>query len=331
MKLAVALLLAAAASCAQAQYDSADCANFFALGFNSLAFDRYDEFYKADSTMTLGPAGTYYGIDGIKEYVKFASPFSPFLEEFDDISTKSEPGGFDPITGTCIFFGARDTFFKMSAPAVPGLEGVLANYIQIQYKIDGHYISHVEVFFPPAFLDFYFGSALNTNGVREYVCEVMRDSCPATWGANGYDSTGFARCVDDLESLSMSDPPPYVDGKSQGCRFLHAVFAAEDEKHCPHISFEPAVDVDGKEKCQASALSPAVSMGSPGSPFTNAERIFFEDFTSEREIPEIGYKVYPMVPCGSAEDCPMGLVCETTGGRRLRFGAAKAGFCVVAE
>ena len=86
MKLAVALLLAAAASGAQAQYDSADCANFFALGFNSLAFDRYDEFYKADSTMTLGPAGTYYGIDGIKEYVKFASPFSPFLEEFDDLA-----------------------------------------------------------------------------------------------------------------------------------------------------------------------------------------------------------------------------------------------------
>jgi hypothetical protein len=326
MKL-LALLLAASSS-AQA-YDISQCYNFFALGFNSLDFDRYDEFYKADSTMTLAPAGTYYGANGIEEYVKFASPFSPFLEEFGEISFKADLGGFDEITGTCIFFRARDTYFKMSAPAVPGLEGELANYIQIQYKIDGHYISHVEVFFPLAFLDFYFGSALNTDGVRKYVCEVMRDSCPATWEANGYDSTGFARCVDDLESLSMSDPPPYVDGKSQGCRFLHAVFAAEDEMHCPHISFVPAVDVDGKEKCQTSAENPALVMGAPGSPFTDADKFFFEDFM--RDLDFTDYKVNPTLPCGSTEDCPVGLVCEITGGRRLRFGAAKTGFCVVAE
>ena len=58
-------------------------------------------------------------------------------------------------------------------------------------------------------------------------------------------------------------------------------------------------------------------MGSPGSPFTVAEKEFFEDFVSKRGIPEMGYKVNPTVPCGSAEDCPVGLVCETTGGRRL--------------
>tara|TARA_B100000459_G_scaffold93417_1_gene52948 strand:- start:247 stop:468 length:222 start_codon:yes stop_codon:yes gene_type:complete len=69
-------------------------------------------------------------------------------------------------------------------------------------------------------------------------------------------------------------------------------------------------------------------MGSPGSPFTVAEKEFFEDFLSKRGIPEMGYKVNPTVPCGSAEDCPVGLVCETAGGRRLRFGAAKTGVCV---
>ena len=69
-------------------------------------------------------------------------------------------------------------------------------------------------------------------------------------------------------------------------------------------------------------------MGSPGS-FTVAEKEFFEDFLSKRGIPEMGYKVNPTVPCGSAEDCPVGLVCETAGGRRLRFGAVKTtGVCV---
>ena len=43
----------------------------------------------------------------------------------------------------------------------------------------------------------------------------------------------------------------------------------------------------------------------------------------------MGYKVNPTVPCGSAEDCPVGLVCDYSGGRRLRFGAVKTtGVCV---
>ena len=56
-------------------------------------------------------------------------------------------------------------------------------------------------------------------------------------------------------------------------------------------------------------------MGAPGSPFTDADKKFFEDFMSDLDFTD--YKVNPTVPCGSAEDCPVGLVCETTGGRRL--------------
>ena len=48
----------------------------------------------------------------------------------------------------------------------------MALYTLLKYEIDGNYVSHVDVFFPPAFLDFFFGSALNTDGVRKYVCEV---------------------------------------------------------------------------------------------------------------------------------------------------------------
>ena len=74
----------------------------------------------------------------------------------------------------------------------------------------------------------------------------MRDSCSTTWEANGYDSTGLATCIDDLESLPMLDPPPYFDGKGQACRFMHADFAAENNAHCPHISLIPIEDVNGK-------------------------------------------------------------------------------------
>ena len=42
-----------------------------------------------------------------------------------------------------------------------------------------------------------------------------------------------------------------LDGKSQGCRALHhAVFASVNAQHCPHLSFAPQFDVNGKIKCQ---------------------------------------------------------------------------------
>ena len=209
MKLAVALLLAAASS-ARADYSPFDCGKFAELGFSNVAFDRYTEFYRPTSTYTLAPAGTFQGPDAIAEYVKFATPFSPFLDEFQFtyFEENVDLTRFDSETGTCAFTQATQLDFTISAPAFAGLEGEVALYTLLKYEIDGNYVSHVEVYFAPGWYDFFFGSALNTDGVRKYVCEVMRDSCSTTWAANGYDSTGLATCVDDLESLSISDPPP---------------------------------------------------------------------------------------------------------------------------
>ena len=73
-------------------------------------------------------------------------------------------------------------------------------------------------------------------------------------------------------------------------------------------------------------------MGVDGSPFTAQDKATFEKFLSDRGMPEVGYKVNPTVPCTSAEeDCPVGMACDYSGGRRLRFGATKTGFCVLAE
>ena len=247
MKLAVALLLLAASS-AQAAYNIAECATFFALGFDILDFDRYDVFFRSTSTYALAPAGTFQGPEAIEEYVKFGSSFSPYVGEFDNIHAAFDIDAtrFDATTGTCAFWYAHQSNFKMSAPAFSGLEGEVATLNLIQYKIDGDYVSHVELYFQPGWYPFGFGSALNTDGVRKYICEVMRDSCSTTWAANRYDSTGLAKCIDDLESLPMLYPPPYFDGKGQACRFMHADFAAENSEHCPHISLIPIEDVNGK-------------------------------------------------------------------------------------
>ena len=58
------------------------------------------------------------------------------------------------------------------------------------------------------------------------------------------------------------------------------------------------------------------------------DKATIDKFMSDRGIPEVGYKVNPTLPCGATENCPVGLVCDYSGGRRLRFGAAKTGVCV---
>mgnify|MGYP004154372385 CR=1 FL=1 len=60
-------------------------------------------FFDANSTFTLYPAGSYVGINAIQEYVKFASPESPFVE-----SMTALPGGAGYLKGVndageCVF------------------------------------------------------------------------------------------------------------------------------------------------------------------------------------------------------------------------------------
>merc|ERR1711862_399390 len=44
----------------------------------------------------------------------------------------------------------------------------------------------------------------------------------------------------------------FIDGNSKGCRALHAYFATTNKDHCPHVSFEAEVDVNGFVKCDKS-------------------------------------------------------------------------------
>lgn len=45
----------------------------------------------------------------------------------------------------------------------------------------------------------------------------------------------------------------FIDGNSRACRILHGFMAKANQHHCPHVSFEPEPDADGKIKCNESA------------------------------------------------------------------------------
>ena len=79
------------------------CGGFADLAVDIFAFERFPDFFDANSTFTLYPAGSYVGINAIQEYVKFASPESPFVE-----SMTALPGGAGYLKGVndageCVF------------------------------------------------------------------------------------------------------------------------------------------------------------------------------------------------------------------------------------
>ena len=81
----------------------AGCGGFADLAVDIFAFERFPDFFDANSTFTLYPAGSYVGINAIQEYVKFASPESPFVE-----SMTALPGGAGYLKGVndageCVF------------------------------------------------------------------------------------------------------------------------------------------------------------------------------------------------------------------------------------
>jgi hypothetical protein len=49
------------------------------LDFDVLDFDKYDRYFNDDSIMEFAAAGSYQGANGIAEYVRFATPSSPFI------------------------------------------------------------------------------------------------------------------------------------------------------------------------------------------------------------------------------------------------------------
>ena len=64
-----------------------------------------------------------------------------------------------------------------------------------------------------------------------------------------------------MAALPIADGPlAMIDGKRKGCRVLHSVFAAVNDKHCAHISYEPEVDSEGLVKCQISAPDDAARL-----------------------------------------------------------------------
>jgi hypothetical protein len=207
-------------------------------------FDEYATYFRDDSVFTLAQAGTYEGVEDIKEYVKFAAPDSPYFASY-----QPSPPGYQ-LTGidgnVCVFVDNGYHQYTFNETVV-GSSDVFEIPVltKLYYDAVENYVTEVRANYLDGFLKYFFETLSGPDGV-DFVCGVM-DECDL-----GVDTSG--PCQERLGDLPVFTDGDKIDGNSIGCRILHAVFASENNDHCPHISFEPMEDVNGFIKCQNSKL-----------------------------------------------------------------------------
>ena len=268
---------------------------FSLLGFVPSNFDQYDSYFRPDSVMELAQTGQYLGPDGIQEYVRFAyGEFSQYFATgpIDRQTTTSFQGYED---GQCVMLAIYHSQFSMDPTYTSSNVTFRMEYMfKIYYDFGDNYISRIHVFFSEALLGTIFNDYLNSDPTRQFVCDTMKGPTCA-----GIIDNTPANCLATLQALPMAQEGLHVDGKSQGCRALHAVFAAVNDVHCPHLSFTPLQDVNGKIKCQT------VGNIQPQDLFTAAEITKFFDIGLAAGIdPTTGIKIVNPTP---ASPPPCGL------------------------
>ena len=254
-------------------------------GFDLGNFASYPKSFHDDSTVELAQAGMYQGASNIEEYVKFAyAGYSPYLACCNRVTEKKfRFVGYN--NGQCEFLGSftRSVQFISNTTAAPLEPFRLVAATKLYLDFEERYITRVNVFFTEDFLRIFFDLILNSSKTRQFVCGIVNGVCASTLNrtANASNRT----CEEQLQTFPSMDEQYHFDGKSQGCRALHAVFAATNpENHCAHLSFIPLEDPLGKVKCQTSkgAL--------PSSLFTERELQMIEDFARSVGIdPAIGH------------------------------------------
>ena len=181
----------------------------------------------------------------MEEYVRFVTPSSPYVAEFEAGPSDGTFKGIDE--NVCIFSQVgliTYTFDELVSKKSLMVDAMAST--KFYYNVAENYIEKIHVYYEVEYLDFFF-SLLNTRQVHDLICETMSNECD-------FDVDISGACQEKLRKLPTFTNGSYVDGNSQGCRALHGVFAKVNPAgHCPHISFSPYEDPNGKIKCLESA------------------------------------------------------------------------------
>ena len=253
---------------------------FQRFGFNITDFATFPIAFRNDSVMELAQTGVYQGPSNIEEYAKFVSiKVSPYFSCCSGFIAREDKFlGYE--NGQCKFLSTVAYNYTMNpntTAAIPTAFQVVAGF-KLYFDFKERYIKRINVYYTDDLLRVVSDVILNSPNTRKFVCDVMNGPC-----ANILNVT--SNCEEQLLTLPSAEGEQYfIDGKSQGCRALHADFAAENPDHCAHLSFTPLQDPNGSIKCQTSKGT------LPSSLFTESELQTFKDFAESEGIdPELGH------------------------------------------
>ena len=116
--------------------------------FNQRRFDLYETWFDDNSTVTLAQVGTYKGVDGIKEYVQFAYPSSPYIATVGRLREDSSFVSFDPEKRSCVMMSKYHSRFQMSEMAGNELfEFAVMN--TLEWRFDDQKIGDISIYCAP--------------------------------------------------------------------------------------------------------------------------------------------------------------------------------------
>ena len=223
-----------------------------------------DGTYSDASVFRLAQAGIYKGARNIEEYQLFFSGVEdPNAAIWNNCPAENGQGfarlnhanaTHCDVTVSTILRGrfnpgkTLDVFLNESLISYSFGQRMLFSYSSELSSVE---ILKHDVYYPKRFIHL---TAEYGSGAKQAldVCRIMDTHCPNVTAANGF--TSIEDCVSKLVTLPKATINAHgiatVDGNSVGCRTLHASLVVKDDKHCPHLSYIPMVDRDGKYKCQ---------------------------------------------------------------------------------
>eukprot|EP00549_Striatella_unipunctata_P001418 CAMPEP_0118708932 /NCGR_PEP_ID=MMETSP0800-20121206/22263_1 /TAXON_ID=210618 ORGANISM="Striatella unipunctata, Strain CCMP2910" /NCGR_SAMPLE_ID=MMETSP0800 /ASSEMBLY_ACC=CAM_ASM_000638 /LENGTH=309 /DNA_ID=CAMNT_0006612383 /DNA_START=57 /DNA_END=986 /DNA_ORIENTATION=- len=234
------------------------------------------------SVLQVADAGSYYGPDGIQEYSDFITILNPYIADAKSVKVAFKFTGFDETNNLCNFIIPAISHLVWDPSTTRyGAEFNFGAMVKLEFNPDTRIVTRINAYTKPSFINLIYGVLMNSDNTREYICSVLSGSCENTEAAN--DMTG---CMSELAALPVfTGDLPWIDGKSQSCRALHATFAEYNpDEHCAHIQFNRTADPKGVVKCQDS------DWVLPSELFDDEDFEYFDSFLEKHGIdPELGH------------------------------------------
>ena len=248
---------------AQTYYSPEQCNTFLLLDFDLRDYDNYEKFFNEDSYILYAATGTYTGLAGIEEYVRFADESSPYVESIEKIDREVNVTRFDPVKGICKFTIYSTEHSVMSKEFTNGDTIGYVVMLGLDYSIPKNIVTAMNLYYPTKFVEGFF-TRLVTAPVFDFVCNTLTSpSCQNEFVLPSCSNTATLsqkQCVQRLSELPLFEEAGYLDSNTQGCRMLHSVFAATNPSHCAHVSLDRLEDRNGAIMCQDSEGVPIFSL-----------------------------------------------------------------------